>query len=76
MFQPHFLIMKKCIHTVPTFSSHISQVIPFVTNAHNIVYKDFSPEMAQIRQISVPADESKNLPSDAASKGTPKKNEG
>lgn len=68
--------MKKCIHTVPTFSSHVSQVIPFVTNDHSIVYNDFSPEIAQTRQIIVPADESKNLPSDAVSKGTPKKNEG
>jgi hypothetical protein len=65
--------MKEFIHTIPTFLSHVLQVLPYVTNDQDIFYNDCPPEIAQIRQIIEFAAESEILPSDVVSKGIPKK---
>ena len=76
MFLPHYLLMKKFIHKIPSLSSHASQVLDFVTNDEDVVYNDCPTEIAQVRQIIELATESEVLPSDVASKCFPKKVDG
>ena len=44
MFLPHYLLMKEFIHTIPSLSSHASQVLDFVTNDEDVVYNDHRTE--------------------------------
>ncbi len=43
--------MKEFVHTIPSFSSHASQVLAFVTNDQDVVFNDCPAEIAQVRQI-------------------------
>ncbi len=76
MFLPHYLLMKEFVHTIPSFSSHASQVLAFVTNDQDVVFNDCPAEIALVRQIIQSAADSEVLPSDVASKCYPRKVDG
>ena len=73
MFLPYYLLMKEFIHTVPNFSSRVSQVLPVVSIDQDNVYNNGPAEITQIRQIMESAAKTENLLSDVKSKGTPRK---
>jgi hypothetical protein len=68
--------MKEFVHIIPSFSSHASQVLAFVTNDQDVVFNDRPAEIALVRQIIQSAADSEVLPSDVASKCYPRKVDG